>query len=121
MPPSRQERRKAERAAAKRAPVEAGVARAAGAAGAAGAAAALGNLHVNPVDDWTTQAEDPAAVKRKVGEGDREARFSYGCRLLSEVNTVRQDAGRSPRAEAGLSLAPPGPGPSPDRGASTVT
>jgi len=48
--PSRQERRKAERDAAKRAPAK---------AGAAGAAAALANLNVNPLGDWTTQAEDP--------------------------------------------------------------
>ena len=52
MPPSRQERRKTERAAAKRAPR-------AGAAGAAGAAAALANLNVNAGGDWKTQAEDP--------------------------------------------------------------
>jgi hypothetical protein len=59
MPPSRQERRKAERDAAKRAPARAGAAGAAGANqgaaraagandGAAGAAAALVNLNVNP-------------------------------------------------------------------------
>jgi hypothetical protein len=48
MPPSRQERRKAEREAAKRAPARAGAAGAAGAnQGAAGAAAALANLDVN--------------------------------------------------------------------------
>ena len=51
--PSRQERRKAERDAAKRAPAQAG------AGGAAGAAAALANLNVDPLGDWTTQAEDP--------------------------------------------------------------
>jgi len=49
MPPSRQERRKAERDAAKRAPR----------AGAAGAAAALANVDVNARGDLTTQAEDP--------------------------------------------------------------
>ena len=53
MPPSRQERRKAERDAAKRTPARAG------AAGAAGAAAALANLNVTPLGDWTTQAKDP--------------------------------------------------------------
>ena len=55
MPPSRQERRKAERDAAKRAPGQAG------AAGAAGAAAALANLNVNvdPLGDWTTQTANP--------------------------------------------------------------
>jgi hypothetical protein len=74
MPPSRQERRKAERDAAKRAPARAGAAGAAGAnqgaAGAAGAAAALGNLNVNmnpPLGDWTTQAKDPAALFHALG------------------------------------------------------
>ena len=52
MAPSRQERRKAERDAAKRAPANAG------AAGAKKAAAALANLNVNSLGDWTTQAED---------------------------------------------------------------
>ena len=52
--PSRQERRKAERDAAKRAPAQAG------AVGAAGAAAALANLNVNPLGDWTTQLENPS-------------------------------------------------------------
>ena len=50
MPPSRQERRKAERDAAKRAPARTG------AAAAAGAGAALANLNMNPLGDWTTQA-----------------------------------------------------------------
>jgi len=58
--PSRQERRKAERDAAKRAPAAAGAAGATGAAGAA-TAAARANVDVNPIGDWTTQAEDPAA------------------------------------------------------------
>jgi len=53
MPPSRQERHKAERDASKRAPSRAG------AAGAREAAAALANFNVNPLGDWTTQAEDP--------------------------------------------------------------
>jgi hypothetical protein len=56
--PSRQERRKAERDAAKRAPQ-------AGAAGAAGAAAALANLNVNAGGDWTTQTEDPTVGPRR--------------------------------------------------------
>jgi len=50
--PSRQERRKAERDAAKRAPR-------AGAAGAAEAAAAPANQNVIPLGDWTTQAKTP--------------------------------------------------------------
>jgi hypothetical protein len=57
---SRQERRKATREAAKRAPAQAA---AAGAVGAAAAAAAVANINLNPRDpggDWTTQAEDPA-------------------------------------------------------------
>ena len=59
MTPSRQERRKAERDASKRAPAKSGAGGAAGAGGAEGAAAALANLNVNPLGDWTTQAEDP--------------------------------------------------------------
>ena len=51
--PSRQERRKAERAAAKRAPAQAE------ASGAAGATAALANLRVDQGGDWTTQTENP--------------------------------------------------------------
>jgi hypothetical protein len=62
---SRQERRKAERDAAKRAP---GQAEAAGAA-RAGAAAAVARVNVNvkPVGDWTTQNEDPLALLRALG------------------------------------------------------
>jgi hypothetical protein len=60
---SRQERRKAERDADKRAPAQAG------AAGAGGAAAALAdlNVNVNPVGDWTTQAADPYELFRAHG------------------------------------------------------
>jgi len=71
---SRQERRKAERDAAKRAPP--------GQAGATAAAAAAANVNPrNPVGDWTTQAEDPDALLRAMGgnivrqraaEGDRQ-------------------------------------------------
>jgi hypothetical protein len=50
--PSRQERRKAERDAAKRAPAQAG------AAGAAGATAARA-MNVVPLGDLATQAKDP--------------------------------------------------------------
>jgi hypothetical protein len=74
MPPSRQERRKAERDAAKRAPVQAGAASA------------------NPRGDWTTQTDDPRvllralgaeALQRRAGEGDRDAQYSLvgRCRL----------------------------------------
>jgi len=86
MAPSRQERRKADRDAAKRAPRT-------GAAGAAGAAAALANLDVNPLGDWTTQAENP-----RVGPGGYcLARHVIGCpstqetRVQSAVNDVARD------------------------------
>ena len=59
--PSRQERRKAERDAAKRAPGQAG------AGGSGGAAAARANVNMNPVGDWTTQAEDPGVLFRALG------------------------------------------------------
>jgi len=74
---SRQERRKAERDAAKRAPAQA---RAAGAVGAAGAAAALANLNVNPVGDWTTQTEDPFVLFRAQGDEIVEQRAAAGDR-----------------------------------------
>ena len=80
MPPSRQERRKAELAAAKRAPSQAGASR------AAGAAAALANLdvNVNPVGDWTTQAEDPYVEPN----GDCRARHFIG-RLHTQETLVQ--------------------------------
>jgi hypothetical protein len=59
--PSRQERRKAERDAAKRAPAQAG------AAGAGGATAARANVNVNPVGEWKTQAEDPGLLLQALG------------------------------------------------------
>ena len=101
--PSRQERRKAERDAAKRAP-RAG---AAGAAAAAGATAALANLNVNQLGDWTTQAEDHSAfrelgteiVKRKADERDSEAQRSLGYRLVSDTGVA---AGRSPKVDLRL-------------------
>ena len=113
--PSRQERRKAERDAAKRAPAQAG------AAGAAGAAAALANLNVNvnPVGDWTTQTKDPRVlvralgaevVKRRAGEGDREAQWSLGYSLMCEAGvpgTPLGAGGRSPKADVGLELFAP--------------
>ena len=99
--PSRQERRRAERDAAKRAPRAgaadaAGAARAAraagasgaagaaeaaeaaGAAGAAGVAAALANLNVNARGDWTTQAEDPWVLVRARGAEIVEQRAGEG-------------------------------------------
>jgi len=84
MPPSRQERRKAERDAAKRAPARSGAGGAGGAAAAraAGAAAALANLTVNPLGDWTTQAEDPYVEP----VGHRLARHVIGCPLTIETS-----------------------------------
>ena len=110
--PSRQERRRAERDAAKRAPGPAG------AGGAGGAAAALENVHVNvnPVGDWTTQEADPEVlfralgaenVKRKAAEGDGQAQFSQGSVLvcLAEGNGVLMGTGgRSPMADVGSTL-----------------
>jgi len=111
--PSRQERRKAGRDAAKRASAQAG------AAGAGGAVAARANVHVNPVGDWTTQAADYAVlfqalgdeiVKQRAGAGDREAQWSQGCRLVREADggagTKMGEGGRSPTADVGFALAP---------------
>ena len=77
MAPSRQERRKAERDAAKRAPGRAG------AVGVAGVAAARATVHVNPLPlgDWKTQAEHPY-----VGPGGCcLARHVIGCPLTQET------------------------------------
>jgi len=90
--PSRQERRKAERDAAKRAPGQAG---AEGAGGAGGAAATLANLNVNanPVGDWTTQTADPHVWSG----GYCLARHVFGrrstqeTRIQSVVNDVSSD------------------------------
>jgi len=125
--PSRQERRKAERDAAKRAPGQAG------AAGAGGAAAASANLNVNPVGDWTTQAADPFAliqalgveiVKQRAGAGDGEAQRSRGYRLVNAADgaagaTNMGASGRSPMADVRFALRPAHfPGRSPDSDAS---
>ena len=116
--PSRQERRKAERDAAKRAPAKAG------AGGAAGAAAARTDVKVTPLGDWRTQAADPAAliralgaevVKKRAAKGEAEAQFSLGYLLVSEADgdagfsgpgTHLGSGGRSPKADAGLALPP---------------
>ena len=114
---SRQERRKAERDAAKRAPAQTG---AAGAGGAA-AAAAFANLDVNgsPGGDWTTQEGDPNVLALRLGaknlelkadEGDRAAQFSLGCHLMSKAQAGDGGAGvwgaasTSPNAEVWLAL-----------------
>ena len=73
--PSRQERRKAERTAAKRAPAQAG------AGGAAGAAAALANINVIPLGDWTTQAEDPRVGSRRCCLARHNHRMSFNSRV----------------------------------------
>ena len=114
---SRQERRKAERDAAKRAPGQAGAAGAGGGAGGAAAALAKLNVNVNPVGDWTTQAEDPAVlfralgaetVKQRAAEGDREAQWTRGYQLLTEAEgaagTPLGTAGRSPKADVGFAF-----------------
>jgi hypothetical protein len=93
---SRQERRKAERAAAQHTPAQSWAAGAAGAAGsggdwgavvAAGAAAALAISNVNLLCDWSTHTEVPVAlvralggkvVKRKAAAGEREAQYCMG-------------------------------------------
>jgi hypothetical protein len=112
--PSRQERRKAERDAAKRAPGQAG------AAGAGGGAAARADVNVNPVGDWTTQAEDPTflfravgveTVELRAGAGDREAQFSLGYKIVREADgggagTKTGASGRSPKADVGFAHAP---------------
>ena len=111
--PSRQERRRAERDAAKRAPGQAG----AGGAGGAAAAFANSNVHVNPVGDWTTQTADPFVlfralgadiVKQKAGAGDREAQFSLGYRLVREADGGAGPplgaGGRSPKADVGFAF-----------------
>ena len=72
MPPSRQERRKAGRDAAKHAK-----------------RAPASDVAVNPLDDWSTQTEDPTALLRELGRevvrqraaaGDAEAQWSLGFR-----------------------------------------
>jgi hypothetical protein len=103
--PSRQERRKAERVAAKRAPGQ----------GAAAAVAAV-NLNVNPVGDWSTQAADPdvlfralghTILKQRAGAGDREAQWSRGYVLMSQAGvkgTPLGESGRSPKVDVGSAL-----------------
>jgi TPR repeat protein len=122
---SRQERRKAERDAAKRAaPARAGAAGAAGAEGAnqgaaGAAAAALANLHVNvtpPLGDWTTQAKDPYVwlraldpqmVKQRAAAGDRDAQYSLGYQLVSDAGgdgVPLGGGGRSRESDEGVAL-----------------
>ena len=110
MPPSRQECRKADRDAAKRAPAQAG------AAGAARPAAARANVHVNPLWDWTMQEKDPEVLFEALGDenviqraraGDREAQWSLGFRLVEEADGdggLLGASGRSPTADVGLAI-----------------
>jgi hypothetical protein len=107
--PSRQERRRAARDAAKRAP-------GARAAGAAGAAAALADVNMNPVGDWTTETADPYVlfeavgaeiVNRRAADGDRDGQYSQGFKLVSDAEDAGSElgaAGRSPKADVGLPL-----------------
>ena len=120
MPPlSRQERRKAERDAAKRAPGQAGAGAAAAAGGATAAAASANvNMNMSPVGDWTTQRAEPSAlfralganiVKQRASAGDREAQFSQGFKLVSDADgaagaTALGAAGKSLSADVGLTL-----------------
>ena len=75
MPPSRQERRKAERAAAKRAPAQAG---SGGAGGAGGAAAARADVNGNAGGDWTTQSGDASLLMRALGPEGVKQRAAEG-------------------------------------------
>ena len=131
--PSRQERRRAERDAAKRAPARAGAAGAEGGgggaagageagggeggAGAAGATAALANLGVDPGGDWTTQDEDyrvlvrslgPRVVQQRAIAGNREAQYSLGRVLVAGAGAGDAGgsgaAGRPPKGLVGLAL-----------------
>ena len=113
--PSRQERRQAERDAAKRAPAKSG---AGGAGGAGGDAAARADVNVNPLGDWTTQNGDPLVlfrslgyevVKQRAAEGEGEAQFSQGCLFIVSradggLGTPLGGSGRSPQADVGLEL-----------------
>jgi hypothetical protein len=125
--PSRQERRQAERDAAKRAPGQAG------ATGAGAAAAARANVNMNPVGDWTTQTEHPFVLFRALGveivvqkafAGDREAQWSRGYQLVSDADraaggTTLGTSGRSRKVDVGFALRTAQfPCPSPDCDAS---
>jgi len=72
---------------------------------------------LDPGGDWTTQAADPtllfhsigaAILKQRAGEGDREAQFSQGYRLVASEADMAAGAvtfgasGRSPRTDVGL-------------------
>jgi len=106
--PSRQERRAAERDAAKRASGQAG------SGGAGGAAGARATLNVNSVGDWSTQAADPGVMARATtpntlqqmaGAGDREAQFSLGYSFMCQADGVGAEigsSGRSPMADVGF-------------------
>jgi len=53
-------------------------------------------VNMNPVGDWTTQAEYPnvfgalgaETVRQRAAEDDMEAQFSLGCRLVNEADGV---------------------------------
>jgi type II secretory pathway pseudopilin PulG len=99
MAPSRQERRRAEREAARRTPNQ------------AQRAAYLDNIqaNVNQLGDWTTQAQDPMAmfdamstevVMQKAALLDREAMWSLGFWLVNDMGGVEG----SEQADVGLEL-----------------
>ena len=90
----------------------------------AAAAAALALANADPVDDWTTQTEDPWALFRVLGaenvywkaaQGDREAQFSQGFGLVYEADgaageteaTALGTAGSTPRADVGMVFCTP--------------
>ena len=86
MPLSRQERRRAERDAVKRAPP--GQAGAAGAA-AAGAPAARAHVDATPLGDWTTQRKDPAELAIALeGRGLHSSTFRLSPRCWAEPRTT---------------------------------
>ena len=71
---------------------------------------------MNPLGDWTTQEQDPAALFQKLGpeivrkrafDGDREAQWSLGFQLVSAAGGHAGSlgaGGRSPMADVGLAL-----------------
>ena len=107
--PSRQERRKAERDAAKVTTKAA----AAGAVGARGATSTRAHANVTPLGDWRTQTEDPFMLSRAVGAnvvkqmadaGDGAAQYSLGRVLIQDAgaDVLTEDAGADAVAGAGV-------------------
>ena len=69
-------------------------------------------MNVNPLADWTTQAEDPYAlgtevVQQRAANGEGEAQFSQGCLLVDRADGnagFMGASGRSPEADEGTAL-----------------